>query len=142
MSKYSELFDKTPEALKKDAVLRFPGACSENNGIVISCGCAMKAGDYAKKLGATKVAIIADKIIIQLGMLAPITDSLDKQGIEHCQELPFLSQSVFDVVHRATDPIPLIISLPEVHRQSYLGELRAHSKQCRAPHPKHGSRTA
>ena len=84
MSKYSELFDITPESLKKDAVLRFPGACSENNGIVISCGCAMKAGDYAKKLGATKVAIIADKIIIQLGMLAPITDSLDAQGIAHC----------------------------------------------------------
>ena len=40
MSKYSELFDITPESLKKDAVLRFPGACSENNGIVISCGCA------------------------------------------------------------------------------------------------------
>lgn len=84
MSKYFELLEKASEELKKDAVLRFPGACSENKGIVISCGCATKAGDYAKKLGATKVAIIADKIIIQLGMLDPITDSLDKQGIAHC----------------------------------------------------------
>ncbi|MBR6742139.1 MAG: iron-containing alcohol dehydrogenase [Clostridia bacterium] len=83
MASYNELFENAPAHLKADAVLRFPGACSENSGIVISCGCAMKAGQYAKNLGAHKVILVADKILRELGMLAPVTDSLDKEGIAY-----------------------------------------------------------
>ena len=65
-----------------------------------------------------------------------------QDGIEHRQELPFFAQAVLDVIHRSADPISLIVSLSEVHRQGYLCKFRAHSQKCGTPHPENGTRTA
>lgn len=80
---YEELLSGADEELKKKTVLRFPGACSDNSGIMIACGLAAEAGSYAKALGATRVILVADRILEKLGMLSPITGSLEKEGIEY-----------------------------------------------------------
>ena len=63
-------------------------------------------------------------------------------GIKNCKDLPFLAQSVFDVVHRTADIITLFISFAEMNGKCDLSEFRAHSKDCGDPHPEHGTRTA
>ena len=84
MSIYDDLLEKTPEGLRVPATLRFPGACEASRGTVIACGCATQASGYAKSLGASRLAIIADKILLQLDMLSPLTKALDEQQIAYC----------------------------------------------------------
>ena len=63
-------------------------------------------------------------------------------GIKNCKDLPFLAQSVFDVVHRTADIITLFISFAEMNGKCDLSEFRAHSKDCGDPHPEQRTRTA
>ena len=65
-----------------------------------------------------------------------------KQRVKHRQKLPVLTQTVFNVVHRAADPFPGRVFLPKVHRQRDLCKFGTHTQQRRTPHPEHSSRTA
>ena len=62
--------------------------------------------------------------------------------IKNRKNLPFFTQSVFDVVHRAADVVPVFVSLAEMNGKRYLGEFRAHSKDCGDPHPEYSTGTA
>src|SRR3954469_12878567 len=50
--------------------------------LITGFGSISKIGDEAKKLKATRVAIITDKIILQTGLLSKVTEALSKSGLE------------------------------------------------------------
>ena len=65
-----------------------------------------------------------------------------EQRVEHGQELPVLAQTVFDVVHRAADPLAGGAALPKMYGERDLRKFGAHTQQRRAPHPEHCARPA
>ena len=65
-----------------------------------------------------------------------------EQRVEHGQELPVLAQTVFDVVHRAADPLAGGAALPKMYSERDLRKFGAHTQQRGAPHPEHCARPA
>ena len=65
-----------------------------------------------------------------------------EQRVEHGQELPVLAQTVFDVVHRAADPLAGGAALSKMYSERDLRKFGAHTQQRRAPHPEHCARPA
>ena len=65
-----------------------------------------------------------------------------EQGVEHRQPLPLGAKAVLHIIHGAAHQLPVLIPLPEMHRQRDFGHLGTHSQQSRAPHPEHSPRTA
>ena len=98
---------------------------------------------------------IADNVILQQGGIDGRHDGVDLSGVagaehrqhaeqrvQHSQKLPMLAQAVFNIVHRAADPLARGVTLTEMDGQRDLGKLGAHAQQCRAPHPEHRARSA
>ena len=52
------------------------------------------------------------------------------------------AQAVFDIVHRAADPLPGGAALPVVDCQRDLGKFSTHAQDRRTPHPEHRARAA
>ena len=52
------------------------------------------------------------------------------------------AQTVFDVVHRAADPLAGGAALPKMYSERDLRKFGAHTQQRRAPHPEHCARPA
>ena len=65
-----------------------------------------------------------------------------KRGKQIRQPVPVLFQSVLNIIHWASDQIPMHIFLPEMHRKRHFRKLRTHTENCGNPHPEHGSRPA
>ena len=55
-----------------------------------------------------------------------------EQRVQHSQKLPVLAQAVFNIVHRAADPLARGVALTEMDGQRDLGKLGAHAQQCRS----------
>ena len=51
--------------------------------IISGLGCIDALGDEAKKMGCAKALIVCDRELVGLGLVAPLTDSLDRAGVNH-----------------------------------------------------------
>ena len=84
-----------------------------------------------------------------------LADRLDLRGVsdaeggeeaeeaeQHAQPAKALSEAVLDIVHRAADPVALVVALTVFDGESDLGKLGAHTDQCGKPHPENGARSA
>lgn len=83
MSSYYSLLETATDAQKQIAALRFPGDDAAEKGIFLGCGAALKAGEFLKKRGASRVAVIADRILEKVGLLTPVLDSLKESGLAY-----------------------------------------------------------
>ena len=80
---------------------------------------------------------------VDLRCVAGTEDGQDaEQGIENRQPLPLGAKAVLHIVHGASDQLTVLVPLPEMNGQRDFGELGAHAKQCRAPHPEDCARAA
>ena len=61
---------------------------------------------------------------------------------EDAQPFPVLSQTVFNIVHGAAHPVPVLVPLPELDRQEHLRILGGHANEGRDPQPKQRTRAA
>lgn len=78
---YQELVNKASDALKQEICIQFPGTTPQGK-VLFGCGVACKTGEQAKALGMRRVLLIADPIIVKLGMHEPVLESLQQAGIE------------------------------------------------------------
>ena len=73
--------------------------------------------------------------------LRHIADAEGSDGCENAKQnadpLPVLAETVFDVVHRAADPVALCVALAVLDGQRDLGILDHHAEQRRQPQPEH-----
>ena len=60
-----------------------------------------------------------------------------KDAEQNADPLPMLAEAVFDVVHRAADPVTLRVALTVLDRQCNLGIFDHHTEQRRQPQPEH-----
>ena len=80
---------------------------------------------------------------IDLCGVAGAENSADtEEGVQVSKPHPLAAETVFDVVHGTANEVTLGIALPEVDSQGHFGELGAHAKQSRDPHPEYGTGTA
>lgn len=52
-----------------------------------------------------------------------------EQGEQDRHPAPFRSQAVFDVIHRSSGPVSVLVLLTEMDCKGHLGEFGAHSQQ-------------
>ena len=73
---------------------------------------------------------------IDLGHVSDTEGSEETEDAEDgAKPRPALSEAVLDVVHRAADPVALVISLAVIHRQDNLGIFGGHAEESGDPHP-------
>ena len=78
---YQELVNKAPDRLKQEICIQFPGT-TPNGKVLFGCGTATKTGAQATALGMTRVLLVADPVIVKLGVHEPVLQALKQAGIE------------------------------------------------------------
>ena len=73
--------------------------------------------------------------------LRHVADAEGGDGREHAEQhadpLPVLAEAVFNVIHRAADPVALGVTFPVLDGERDLGILDDHAEQRREPQPEH-----
>ena len=78
--------------------------------------------------------------------LGHVADAEGGDETEHTEDggepAPTLAEAVLDVVHRAADPVALLVAFTVLHGEQNLGILGDHAEQGGDPHPEHGAGAA
>ena len=71
--------------------------------IISGLGCIDALGDEVKKMNCAKALIVCDRGLKALGLVTPVTDSLDRAGVSHAEFSDVQSDPSLDLLNRSRE---------------------------------------